>query len=155
MLNKVVPELLIVSQGRIFIEPTLPELTPPERAAAYRQLATTLAALHSVKPQAVNLQRYGRPSGYCARQVRLALHTCLHLLAFLHAHTQKDPCTYYRSACLSQVAATQQDTVHVCGDAKHCHPCTIPYPHHVICCAVSACIALLANLRQLTSAKLS
>ncbi|KAL3143656.1 hypothetical protein ABBQ38_002451 [Trebouxia sp. C0009 RCD-2024] len=56
-------------QGRIFIEPTLPELTPQERSAAYRQLATTLAALHSVEPQAVNLQRYGRPSGYCARQV--------------------------------------------------------------------------------------
>ncbi|KAL0045390.1 hypothetical protein WJX82_005473 [Trebouxia sp. C0006] len=56
-------------QGRIFIEPTLPELSPPERAAAYRQQAVTLAALHSVRPEQVNLQRYGRPAGYCARQV--------------------------------------------------------------------------------------
>lgn len=56
-------------QGRIFVEPTLPELSPPERAAAYRQQATTLAALHSVRPDQVNLQRYGRPAGYCARQV--------------------------------------------------------------------------------------
>ena len=62
-------ELLHSLQGRIFIEPTLPELSPDERAAAYRQLATTLAALHSVKPAEVGLQRYGRPSGYCARQV--------------------------------------------------------------------------------------
>ena len=56
-------------QGRIFVEPTLPELSPPERAAAYRQQAVTLAALHSVRPEQVNLQRYGRPAGYCARQV--------------------------------------------------------------------------------------
>ncbi|DBA75358.1 TPA: hypothetical protein ACH3X1_010626 [Trebouxia sp. C0004] len=55
--------------GRIFVEPTLPELSPPERAAAYRQQAVTLAALHSVRPEQVNLQRYGRPAGYCARQV--------------------------------------------------------------------------------------
>lgn len=86
-------ELLIPSQGRIFIEPTLPELTSPERAAAYRQLATTLAALHSIKPQAVNLQQYGRPSGYCARQVRLAVYTRLHLHAFLPGHTPEDACT--------------------------------------------------------------
>ena len=79
-------KLFILSQGRIFIEPTLPELTPPERAAAYRQLATTLAALHSVKPQAVNLQRYGRPSGYCARQVSNAVYICLGLHASLHVH---------------------------------------------------------------------
>ena len=56
-------------QGRVFIEPTLPELSPQERAAAYRQQATTLAALHSVRPEEVGLQRYGRPAGYCARQV--------------------------------------------------------------------------------------
>ena len=56
-------------QGRIFIEPTLPELSAQERAAAYRQQATTLAALHSVRPEEVGLQRYGRPAGYCARQV--------------------------------------------------------------------------------------
>lgn len=55
-------------QGRIFIEPTLPELSPPDRHAAYVQLATTLAALHTVRPQEVGLQKYGRPAGYCARQ---------------------------------------------------------------------------------------
>eukprot|EP00891_Asterochloris_glomerata_P001698 jgi/Astpho2/1698/fgenesh1_pm.00032_%23_14_t len=56
-------------QGRIFEDPSLPELQPQEREAAYHALATTLAALHSVKPQDVGLQRYGRPTGYCARQV--------------------------------------------------------------------------------------
>ena len=56
-------------QGRIFEDPSLPELQPQEREAAYHALATTLAALHSVKPQDVGLQRYGRPAGYCARQV--------------------------------------------------------------------------------------
>jgi len=64
------PDFVIAQlQGRIFVEPTLPELSPPERAAAYRQQAVTLAALHSVRPEQVNLQRYGRPAGYCARQV--------------------------------------------------------------------------------------
>ena len=33
-------------------------------------LATTLAALHSVKPADVGLDGYGRPSGYSRRQVR-------------------------------------------------------------------------------------
>jgi len=35
----------------------------------YESLATTLAALHCVKPTDVGLQGYGRPSGYSRRQV--------------------------------------------------------------------------------------
>ncbi|KAK9814257.1 hypothetical protein WJX72_003022 [[Myrmecia] bisecta] len=56
-------------QGRIFVDPTLPSLAPAERAAAYRSMAHTLAALHSVDPVRVGLGNYGRLSGYCSRQV--------------------------------------------------------------------------------------
>lgn len=45
-------------------------LSPAERSAIGSELATTLAALHSVDPESVGLGDYGRPSGYCARQVR-------------------------------------------------------------------------------------
>ena len=41
----------------------------PQRTAVYESLATTLAALHSVRPAAVGLEGYGRPSGYSRRQV--------------------------------------------------------------------------------------
>jgi hypothetical protein len=33
-------------------------------------MAATLAALHDVRPADVGLQRYGRATGYCRRQVR-------------------------------------------------------------------------------------
>lgn len=58
------------NQGGIFTEPSCPGLTPVERAATYAAMAATLAALHSVQPAAVGLARFGRPSGYCKRQVR-------------------------------------------------------------------------------------
>jgi hypothetical protein len=59
------------AQGRIFTDPNCPELGPAGRAAIYKAMAAVLAALHSVKPAAVGLERYGRQSGYCKRQVCL------------------------------------------------------------------------------------
>ncbi|EIE24888.1 acyl-CoA dehydrogenase NM domain-like protein [Coccomyxa subellipsoidea C-169] len=56
-------------QGRIFTDPSCPELAPEERAATYAAMAATLASLHSVQPTAVGLSRFGRSSGYCKRQV--------------------------------------------------------------------------------------
>lgn len=60
-------------QGRIFTDGACPELSEQERGAVYTAMAATLAALHSVDPAAVGLQRFGRPSGYCKRQARSIL----------------------------------------------------------------------------------
>ena len=56
--------------GRIFDDPSLPALGPGQRAAVYRAQATTLATLHSVRPDQVGLQGYGADRGYNGRQVR-------------------------------------------------------------------------------------
>jgi aminoglycoside phosphotransferase (APT) family kinase protein len=44
-------------------------LTARQRSAVAGQLASTLAALHAVDPAAVGLSDFGRPDGYCARQL--------------------------------------------------------------------------------------
>jgi alkylation response protein AidB-like acyl-CoA dehydrogenase/aminoglycoside phosphotransferase (APT) family kinase protein len=57
-------------QGRIFQDPSLPEIKEPsERTAVYRAMAITLATLHSVPPAKVGLERYGPLSHYNARQI--------------------------------------------------------------------------------------
>jgi len=55
--------------GRIYWDPTLPDLTPVERAAHYDELNRVIAALHRVDPTAIGLADYGRPGHYIARQV--------------------------------------------------------------------------------------
>ena len=54
--------------GRIFWNPALPELDASERGAIYDAMNRTLAALHSVDPDAVGLGDYGKPGNYFARQ---------------------------------------------------------------------------------------
>ena len=44
-------------------------LTARQRSAVAGQLASTLAALHAIDPAAVGLSDFGRPDGYCARQL--------------------------------------------------------------------------------------
>jgi aminoglycoside phosphotransferase (APT) family kinase protein len=44
-------------------------LTPEARSAMAGALVRTLADLHSVDPASVGLVDYGRPDGYCARQI--------------------------------------------------------------------------------------
>jgi aminoglycoside phosphotransferase (APT) family kinase protein len=55
-------------EGRIFWDPSLPELEKPERAAIYDGMNTTLAALHKVDVDAAGLSDFGRPGNYFARQ---------------------------------------------------------------------------------------
>eukprot|EP00193_Tetraselmis_chui_P010440 CAMPEP_0177773512 /NCGR_PEP_ID=MMETSP0491_2-20121128/12917_1 /TAXON_ID=63592 /ORGANISM="Tetraselmis chuii, Strain PLY429" /LENGTH=394 /DNA_ID=CAMNT_0019291637 /DNA_START=181 /DNA_END=1361 /DNA_ORIENTATION=- len=57
-------------KGSIFVDPALPQLSPQQRGHVYAEAARTLAALHSVDPRSVGLADYGRPSNYCARQVK-------------------------------------------------------------------------------------
>lgn len=56
--------------GRIFWDPTVPEVKTNEaRAAVYREYTNALAALHSVDFTKVGLADYGKVGGYVARQV--------------------------------------------------------------------------------------
>jgi acyl-CoA dehydrogenase len=55
--------------GRVFEDPSLPGMQPVERRAIYREMARVLAALHRVDPVAADLQDYGRPGNYFARQI--------------------------------------------------------------------------------------
>lgn len=56
-------------EGRIFHDCTLPGIAPSDRRAMYRAMAATLAAMHSVDPNAVGLDDYGKPGNYFARQI--------------------------------------------------------------------------------------
>jgi aminoglycoside phosphotransferase (APT) family kinase protein len=55
--------------GRIFWEPTLPELPREARAGIYDGMVEALARLHMADWQAIGLADYGRPGNYFARQI--------------------------------------------------------------------------------------
>ena len=55
--------------GRIFWDPTLPELDVPARGPIYAEMNRVLAALHDVDVDAVGLGDYGKPGNYFERQV--------------------------------------------------------------------------------------
>lgn len=56
-------------EGRIFLDPKLPGLSPNRRRAVYRATAKALASLHSADIDAIGLGNYGRRDNYCKRQV--------------------------------------------------------------------------------------
>lgn len=55
--------------GRIFWEPTLPDMSVTERAALYDDMNRVIAALHRIDPASVGLADYGKPGDYLARQI--------------------------------------------------------------------------------------
>ena len=61
--------LMEFMDGRIFWDPSLPELAANARAAYFDALIGTLAALHQVDVGAVGLADYGKPGNYFARQI--------------------------------------------------------------------------------------
>ncbi|XDA99012.1 phosphotransferase family protein [Sulfitobacter sp. LCG007] len=56
-------------EGRVFSDCTLPGLTPEERREMYLDFARTLARLHAVRPEDVDLRDFGRPGDYFSRQI--------------------------------------------------------------------------------------
>uniref|UniRef100_A0A665X7G0 Acyl-CoA dehydrogenase family member 11 n=1 Tax=Echeneis naucrates TaxID=173247 RepID=A0A665X7G0_ECHNA len=56
-------------KGRIFKDFRLPGMSPAERTALYVAAVEVLAKLHSLQLASLNLEGYGRGSGYCKRQV--------------------------------------------------------------------------------------
>ncbi len=55
--------------GRVLWDQSLPGMGKPERAAIYDEMNRVLAALHSVKPDAVGLGDHGKPGNYFNRQI--------------------------------------------------------------------------------------
>ncbi|MBA3676490.1 MAG: phosphotransferase [Sphingosinicella sp.] len=56
-------------EGRIFWEPTFPEVGLSERPAYFDAMNATIAALHAVDPGPAGLGDYGRPGNYFERQI--------------------------------------------------------------------------------------
>jgi aminoglycoside phosphotransferase (APT) family kinase protein len=56
-------------EGRVFHDYPLPGLTREERAACYRSMCKTLAAIHTLDCRAVGLGDFGKPGNYFARQL--------------------------------------------------------------------------------------
>ena len=55
--------------GRILWDPSVPGISPTERAAIFDELNRVIAALHKVDYQAVGLGDYGKPGSYLERQI--------------------------------------------------------------------------------------
>ena len=55
--------------GRIFTDPSLPELTVADRRAAYDSMNAALAGIHTFDWQRGELADYGRPDNFVARQL--------------------------------------------------------------------------------------
>ncbi|KAF3932479.1 hypothetical protein ABW19_dt0206761 [Dactylella cylindrospora] len=56
-------------KGRIFENYAIPEVSPTDRKLIWKSAIQTLALLHSTTPASVNLESYGAPSNFYARQV--------------------------------------------------------------------------------------
>jgi aminoglycoside phosphotransferase (APT) family kinase protein len=57
------------ASGRNLWDPTLPGMTPTERAALYEEMNRVMAALHTLDYAARGLGEYGKPGNYFARQI--------------------------------------------------------------------------------------
>jgi aminoglycoside phosphotransferase (APT) family kinase protein len=56
-------------EGRVFLDPTLPDVEHGERAQIYDAMNAAMAKLHNVDFHAVGLDGFGRIGGYCERQI--------------------------------------------------------------------------------------
>ena len=54
-------------KGRIITDPDLKDLTPSERRAAWFSVVSTLAWLHSIDPDSIGLEGFGKKTGFYTR----------------------------------------------------------------------------------------
>jgi aminoglycoside phosphotransferase (APT) family kinase protein len=57
-------------QGRIFWDPSLPDLTADQRTKLYASMNEVVANLHQIDPATVGLRQFGKPEGFVERQVK-------------------------------------------------------------------------------------
>ena len=55
--------------GRVMWDQSLPERSNAERGAIYDEMNRVMAALHTVRPDAIGLSDYGKPGNYFERQI--------------------------------------------------------------------------------------
>ncbi|NWG47307.1 MAG: phosphotransferase family protein [Alphaproteobacteria bacterium] len=56
-------------EGRVLWEPTLPGMSPKERAGIYDAMNDTISRLHTIDYAAIGLGDFGKPGNYFARQI--------------------------------------------------------------------------------------
>jgi aminoglycoside phosphotransferase (APT) family kinase protein len=56
-------------EGRIFWDPSFPEVSREDRPRYFDAMNATIAALHGIDPEAAGLGDYGKPGNYFARQI--------------------------------------------------------------------------------------
>lgn len=56
--------------GIIFWDPALPRLNVKQRTQVFDEMNQVLAALHSVQPESIGLNGFGKPGNYFARQIK-------------------------------------------------------------------------------------
>lgn len=61
--------IMSMEEGRVFWNPTLPQLAPDERWKVFTSKIDTLAKLHSYDPEKIGLGDFGKPGNYFGRQV--------------------------------------------------------------------------------------
>lgn len=61
--------LMAFVPGQVHWDPSLPDMSPHQRAAHYEAIIAALAALHALDPAAIGLGDYGKPGNYFARQI--------------------------------------------------------------------------------------
>ncbi|CAB3399061.1 unnamed protein product [Caenorhabditis bovis] len=62
--------LMEYQKGRIFLKPSLPELTPVERRKLFEEALKTLGKIHSIDYKTAGLADFGRSDGYMARNLK-------------------------------------------------------------------------------------
>lgn len=61
--------IMSYEDGRIFWDPTFPDMEEPGRKAYYQEMNRVLCAIHSVDLDAVGLHDYGKPGNFFERQI--------------------------------------------------------------------------------------
>jgi len=61
--------IMSMEEGRVFWDPTLPQVEASERRNIFTSKIETLAKLHSFEPNEIGLGEFGKPGNYFARQV--------------------------------------------------------------------------------------
>ncbi|MDI3511605.1 MAG: hypothetical protein PWQ61_2370 [Betaproteobacteria bacterium] len=56
-------------EGRVMWDQSLPGMSREQRGAIYDEMNRVMAALHSVRPDAIGLSDYGKPGNYFERQI--------------------------------------------------------------------------------------
>ncbi len=88
-------------EGRVFWDPSLPEIDRDARDGYYQEIVRVLAAIHAIDVNAVGLSDFGKPGNYFARQIARwteqyraseteAMAAMDHLIAWLPAHCPAD-----------------------------------------------------------------